>query len=316
VEDAMQWPKRIGELINRPVARPAAIGQSSRDTRECACKELYCPPGHFYSPVVDRKEADKHLSALEAANMPESLPDIEIDRGAMLQIWRQLVPFMATSPFGDKPSGKFRYGFENPYYSWGDASVLYAMIRIYRPRRIIEIGSGWSSICIADTVEHFLGGSCKITLIEPYPRRLLDLLRGEEPAPNITILKSAVQDIAPDYFACLEPSDFLFIDSSHILRTGSDVCYELFEILPRLLAGVIVHIHDIFWPFEYPRRWAVDENRSWNELYAVRAFLTCNHFWKILMFNSYLAHMERKVVECGWPNFYRRDVGALWLQRQ
>jgi predicted O-methyltransferase YrrM len=314
----MRWAKRLGHLVNRsPAQRNAGHPlQQGSGTRECVCKELYYPPGHFYSPVVDRNEADRHFSALEGAGVPESIPDISIDRAGMVRIWNQLIPIIATSPFGEKPSGKFRYGFENPYYSWGDASVLYAMIRLYRPRRIIEIGSGWSSICIADTVEHFLDGRCEITLIEPHPKRLLDLLRGEEPARNVKILSCAVQEMAPDYFASLEPFDFLFIDSSHVLRTGSDVCYELFEILPRLVSGVIVHIHDIFWPFEYPRRWAVDENRSWNELYAVRAFLTCNHCWKILMFNSYLAHVERGLVQGGWPDFYKREVGALWLQRQ
>ena len=285
-------------------------------SRPCACKELYYPPGHFYSPIVDRNEADRHLSLLEAAGVPETLPDIGIDRAGLVRTWGELAPFIASAPFEERPAGAFRYGFENPYYSWGDAGVLYAMIRRYCPRRIIEIGSGWSSLCIADTVDAYLDGSCAVTLIDPHPKRLMDLLAGKDPGRNVEIIEGAIQDVTLTLFAGLEPGDFLFIDSSHVLRTGSDVCHELFEILPRLARGVLVQIHDIFWPFEYPRRWSVDENRSWNELYAVRAFLTCNSSWKVLMFNSYLAQLERNLVEDTCLYFYKREVGALWLRRQ
>jgi hypothetical protein len=118
-----------------------------------------------------------------------------------------------------------------------------------------------------------------------------------------------------ELFEQLQPGDFLFIDSTHILRTGSDVCFELFEILPRLASGVIVHFHDVFWPFEYPAEWIVDENRSWNELYALRAFLTDNGKWKILFFNNYFAKLERSLVEKTFPTFLRNPGGALWLQR-
>ena len=92
----------------------------------------------------------------------------------------------------------------------------------------------------------------------------------------------------------LNEGDILFIDSTHVLRTGSDVCFELFEVLPRLAPGVLVHFHDIFWPFEYPRAWVVDENRSWNELYAIRAFLMNNSDWHIIFFNHYFAKTGRE----------------------
>ena len=117
------------------------------------------------------------------------------------------------------------------------------------------------------------------------------------------------------FLKLLEKATYCSVDSTHVLRTGSDVCFELFEILPRLAPGALVHFHDMFWPFEYPRSWAVDENRSWNELYAVRAFLTNNEQWEVVFFNDYFAKLETKRIEDTYPNFLRNSGGALWLRR-
>ncbi len=120
-----------------------------------------------------------------------------------------------------------------------------------------------------------------------------------------------VQHVPLSVFAALEAGDILFVDSTHVVRTGSDVCFELFEVLPCLARGVLVHIHDMFWPFEYSRQWAVEENRSWNELYAVRAFLSYNDAWRIVLFNDYLAKLERGMIEATYPQFLRSTGGAL-----
>ena len=112
----------------------------------------------------------------------------------------------------------------------------------------------------------------------------------------------------------LQSSDILFIDSTHIVRTGSDVCFELFNILPRLREGVVVHIHDMFWPFEYPRGWVVQDNRSWNEIYAVRAFLIDNPHWEILMFNHYMALVCTDLDQSSFAPFMQSPGGALWLR--
>lgn len=302
--------KNLGQTVGGiacPVRRPIK-------TRERQL--LYYPPGHFYSPIVDPLEADQYILEIEARQTPDSLDGIAIDRTAMRQTWQKLIPLIESSPFREKASGQFRYALENPYYSWGDGNVLQAMIRHYRPRRIIEVGSGWSSVCICDTIEHFLDGARELTFIEPHPERLRHLLGHGASKANITILECNVQQINLDIFERLEGGDILFIDSSHVLRTGGDVCHELFEILPRLPSGVVVQIHDIFWPFEYPRQWVVNDNRSWNEIYAVRAFLTHNDRWNIVMFNSYMALVERDLIAKTYPDFCRRPPGAIWLQRR
>ena len=124
-----------------------------------------------------------------------------------------------------------------------------------------------------------------------------------------------MQDVPLDTFDELERNDILFIDSTHILKTGSDVAFELFEVLPRIKQGVVVHLHDMFYPFEYPRNWVIDDNRSWNEIYAVRAFLTNNADFRILFFNDYFARFAKDLIERDAPHVLENVGGSLWLQR-
>jgi Methyltransferase domain len=275
---------------------------------------LFVPPGHFYSPVVDPVEADRCISRLEANQTPLALDGIKIDREQMIEEWNNLLPFLNEIPFSQFETSGFRYAFENVSYSWGDGSILYAMLRSLQPRRFIEVGSGWSSVCALDTAERYLENECEFTFVDPYSQ-LLGSLIGEV-TTNVRIIEMPVQQVPLTTFEILEAGDILFIDSTHVLRTGSDVCFELFEILPRLASGVLVHFHDMFWPFEYPRQWAVNENRSWNELYAVRAFLTNNRDWRFIFFNDYFAKTEKKLIAASYPDFLKNSGGALWLQRR
>jgi hypothetical protein len=272
--------------------------------------KLYVPPGHFYSPVVNPEEAERHLERIKGAVDIDHLPGIAIDRAAMVELWRRLLPYLQTIPFSNNRQPGFRYFFQNPTYAFGDGSILHAMIRNFRPKRLIEIGSGYSSACTLDTVERFLDGACEVTFIEPYPTLLRKVLDDKR---DTRILEMPVQQVPLSVFEQLEAGDILFIDSTHVLRTGSDVCFELFEILPRLAPGVLVHFHDMFWPFEYPRVWVIDHNKSWNEIYAVRAFLTDNKSWNILFFNDYIFRFEREMIERTFPTFLRVPGGALWM---
>jgi hypothetical protein len=297
---------------------PAEVMESfleCKEFKEGSPANLFVPPGHFYSPIVNRVEADEYLAKLESQDLRDRVPEITVDRERMIGVWQELLPLMKSAPFGERSNNGMRYGFENPAYSWGDGSVLHAMIRRSRPRRLIEIGCGWSSACAIDTLETFLPGECEVTLIEPYPELLKEVLGDRATRTRIQVRATRVQDTPTSVFDSLAENDILFIDSTHVLRTGSDVCFELFEILPRLASGVLVHFHDMFWPFEYPRSWVVEENRSWNELYAVRAFLANNSEWKIVMFNDYFAKLEHDLVERTYPAFLKNPGGALWIQK-
>jgi hypothetical protein len=271
---------------------------------------LFVPPGHFYSPIV----APETIKRVKVRIYPETLPGISIDRATMVRAWQETLPHLQACPFIDGPSEEFRYHFDNPAYSYGDGSTLYAMIRRHKPKRIIEIGCGWSSACALDAIDLELGGECDVTFIEPYPQLLKDLTTGKSFEGRV--VEAPVQDVDLTEFDRLEENDILFIDSTHVLKTGSDVVFELAEVLPRLKKGVLVHIHDIFWPFEYPEAWVFDENRSWNEIYALRAFLTGNSEWKIHFFGNYLTALEHSRIEADFPLMLKNPGGAIWLRRE
>ncbi len=304
----------VSATLNRSQASIAEDLPGYEDPKKQGSVKLFAPPGHFYSPIVDPVEAGRHLSSKHSHSVPDEIPGISIDRTEMMRTWKSLLPFLTTVPFSGPRVAHFRYHFENPSYSWGDGSILYAMLRFHRPKRLIEIGSGWSSACTLDTVERYLEGACDVTIIDPFPQ----LLRGivGDGVANFRVIELPVQQVPEATFEILESGDILFIDSTHVLRTGSDVCFELFDVLPRLASGVLVHFHDIFWPFEYPTQWVIDENRSWNEIYALRAFLSHNAAWRIVLFNDYLAKRERAMIESSYPQFMLNSGGALWLQRR
>jgi hypothetical protein len=313
-----KWTESLVKGASTPEIIKAFINseefQLSHPPRGGGRNELWVPPGHFYSPIADRKEASKACARAEQQSRVQSIVGIDIDKETMLRTWGNLVPLMIDNPFPVKPTTGYRYAFDNPSYSYGDGSVLQAMIRYFSPKRIIEVGTGWSSACMVDTVERYCANECELIFIDPYPE-LSRRLVGDTKL-NVQTFASGVQDIPLEVFDQLNQNDILFIDSTHVLRTGSDVCRELFEIFPRLSSGVLVHLHDMFWPFEYPRHWAVDENRSWNELYAVRAFLMYNKEWEIVMFNDFLAKFERQMIAATCPRFLENTGGALWLRRK
>jgi predicted O-methyltransferase YrrM len=293
--------------------RERNVAIAERDAASAKFTGLFVPPGHYYSPIVDPNKAAEYFRQLAASPVPEVLPGIAVNRSEMRLMWEKLLPFLVSCPFTAEPEVGLRYYYDNPAYSYADGSILHAMIRTHKPKVIIEIGSGWSSACMLDTIDTFLDGACKLTCIEPYPQVLQGLIRSA--VDRVNLLAHDVQRTPLAVFDELQPSDILFIDSSHIVATGSDVCFELFQILPRLKPGVLVHFHDMFWPFEYPQPWVVDENRSWNELYAVRAFLTDNPQWTILFFNNYFARFEEGTISKTFPLFLKNSGGALWIMR-
>ena len=217
-------------------------------------------------------------------------------------------------PFPVQQTQKYRYFSENDWYGLGDAAVYFALIRLFKPKRIIEVGSGFSSAVALDTSDHFLNGMIDFTFIDPSPERLRSLL-GAYHDSKVKVLTQTVQTIPVNEFAALASGDILFIDSTHVLKTGSDVSFELFSVLPSLKSGVVIHFHDVFWPFEYPKEWVIDDNRSWNELYALRAFLMNNSDYEILFFNHYFANVHRAKVLEDCPNLAGGLGGGLWLRK-
>lgn len=272
----------------------------------------FAPPGHFYSPIPARDEVNRDADRL-FGRWPRELPGISLNVERQLALLSELSSYYPDLPFPTHRTAGCRYFFDNPMYPQSDAIFLYAMIRHLKPRRIVEIGSGYSSCVMLDTNERFLDNHVACTFVDPFPERLLSLLSPEDTS-RVEIVPKRLQDIELAWFRELDANDILFIDSSHVLKLGSDVNYLISEVLPTLQVGVYVHLHDIFYPFEYPRSW-IDEGRYWTEAYVLRAFLAFNSAFEIVLFNTYLQHFYRERFVQDMPLCLNGEGGSIWIRR-
>jgi len=293
----------VGRLL-RGLAR-------SREKHE-RWKDMPFPPGHFYSPMPSLREIRRREREIFDV-LPGELAGVDLNEAAQLHLLDELAEYYGDLPFHEQKTEGSRYYFENPTYSYTDATVLYCMIRHLRPKRIIEVGSGFSSSAILDTNELFFEEAIACTFIEPYPKLLGSLLKEEE-KKSVEIIPEKLQDVDPAAFDALSSGDILLIDSTHVTKTGSDVNRVLFEILPRLKQGVYVHFHDVFYPFEYPKEW-VYRRIAWNEAYILRAFLQYNRAFEIAFFNSYLRRMHADRFVKAMPVCLKDKGGSIWLRK-
>jgi hypothetical protein len=186
------------------------------------------------------------------------------------------------------------------------------MLRHFRPSTVLEFGAGFSSALILDVNEHFLDHSLTYTIVEPFTERLRSLMRPQD-EQHVTVIEGTLQQ-SIDLALSLRAGDLLFVDSSHVARVGSDVNALIFNVLPNLEPGVLVHIHDVHFPFEYPENW-IFGGRAWTEAYLLRAFLEMNSAYEILLFNSYLGRFHFDDVAKLLPEWRRNPGGSIWLRR-
>jgi hypothetical protein len=308
---------RLKKLMNTSGSESAAIPAEVLNSfiaklqSKLARYELGWPPGHFYSPIPDLSQVREREH--EIFCLPVDLPGIDLRVDEQVRLAHELAYFYPEQPFEDHKISRTRYYFLNPNFSYGEALALYGMLRYLRPQRVIEIGSGYSSCVTLDTSELFLGNSIECIFIEPDPTLLRSLLT-EEDLSRVTILAEKLQCIDKRIFEGLKANDILFVDSTHVSKIDSDVNHILFAILPSLASGVYIHIHDIMFPFEYPKEW-ICQGRAWNEAYIVRAFLQFNGAFEIVFFNSYLGQLRAELFE-SVPLFLRNPGTSLWLRKR
>lgn len=297
----------LQRLINRlPYIK--ALQKENFDLKKNSCWF----PGHFYSPIVSIEDVKKRQSEIWKKTQSDGIQGIDLQTNQQIELVENITQYYKDLPYSAGNKNKTRYKFENDYYSFTDGIVLYSMIRQFKPKRIIEIGSGFSSAIMLDTNELFFDNKIDLTFVEPYPDRLNSLLTKKDKEQDL-IISIDVQNVSLDEFKKLQAGDFLFVDSTHVVKTGSDVNYILFEILPILQSGVLIHFHDVFYPFEYPKSW-VFEGRNWNEDYFLKAFLMYNKHFKIRLFSHYL-HEHHHEVFSGMPLTYKNTGGNLWLEK-
>ncbi len=272
------------------------------------------PPGHFYSPLPSREEI-KRVSARVFSQQPTEFAGIDINEQAQKELYFTLVQHAQLWPYADNKIQNWRYYPKNDYFSYSDGFYLFTMLHHLQPQRIVEIGSGFSSCIMLDVNEKFFNQSMNITFIEPFPDRLLQNMKQED-AKSVTLLKQFVQDVDIATFTSLQAGDILFIDSSHVAKIGSDVLYIFQTILPLLAEGVIIHIHDIFYPFEYPQAWYEQAARAWNECHFLRAFLQYNTAFEILLFVHMFAHNNKALLHEHSPICLQNTGGSFWMRKK
>ena len=271
-------------------------------------------PGTYSSPIVDGAEMRKREEEIFSIKSKD-IPGIELNENNQLNLLKEFEGYYHYVPFKDLKSDH-RYFYENGYYLHSDAIFLYSMIRHFHPRRIIEIGAGFSSAAMLDSTDVLGYRDTTFAFIDPEPARLKALLRNEDYARS-TIFECTLDNVDAAVFDSLKKNDILFVDSSHVCKTGSDVNRVFFEILPKLKSGVLIHFHDVFFPFEYPKSWVLDWNSfGWNEDYFLRAFLMYNSNFEIVFFNTFLEHFYEERFKARMPDCLKHRGGSLWMRRK
>lgn len=303
-----QWRASFSSLMrSMRSATKAAVEAPSNSDAPAAF-----PAGHFYSPIASLSEIQRREGRIFGA--PSSFGGIDLNEEGQRAMVAGLSSHFSQEALPENKEAGLRFYYNNPNFGRGEALIYSSMLSYLRPKHVIEIGSGFSTLLLLDTLDRIGATETACVCIEPHPD-LLDSLLPPEDRGRVEINRCQVQDADLTWFDALEEDDVLFIDSTHVSKTGSDVNFELFEILPRLHSGGYVHFHDVYFPFEYPRAW-VYQGRNWNEVYLIRAFLQYNREFRIVCFNSYLGAMHPELFEQSDPMFLKHHGSSLWLRRE
>jgi len=266
-------------------------------------------PLHFYFPVPNIKSLKrKDWGAPRSSAAFDYRLDEQIDR-----LHREILPFAAECQFPESPTGdSHTFHVNNGFYERVDAEVAYSFLRSRRPRRVIEVGSGHSTLVLAAAMRKnaAAGSEGEFTSIEPHPRGFL-----KDGLPGLShLIEARVQDVPLEVFRQLEAGDVLFIDSSHVVAMDSDVLFELLRILPALAPGVLVHFHDIFAPLDYPEKFVKRNLCFWGEQYMLEAFLSFNSAFRVVWAGSAMQQWHGDVLReafQAWEGSYSRMPAAL-----
>lgn len=269
-------------------------------------------PVHFYQPIPDTRDLPDNLWSSHSL-----MCGVDMNERFQMELLECFQSAFRTeyNCFPDFSSDLLRFHFDQTSFCAVDAEILYCMIRHFKPRQMIEIGAGMSTLVAAEAIRknETEGYHCSFTSIEPYPHEFL-----RRCVPGLTeLLEAKVQSVPVERFCALEANDILFIDSSHVLKLGGDVTYEYLDILPRLAPGVIVHCHDIFLPAEYPKEWVLKDHRFWTEQYLLQAFLAFNSAFEVLMAASFLHLYHEEELKASFASYDPAKVwpGSFWIRR-
>ena len=293
----------VGPILRAIVRRRLSLPRFQRFTDRAG---FQLRGDHYYEPTY--READ-----LPADTRRErSLPGVDLNEGDQLALLARLDfgAELVALPLKAEPG---RFGYINRMYGFGDAELYYSIIRHKKPARIIEIGSGNSTLialeAIAANRRDDPGYQCDLACVEPY-----EMLWLEE--TGVRVVRERVEHIALETFDALGAGDILFIDSSHVIRPYGDVLREFHQIMPRLASGVMVQVHDIFTPRDYPEKWLRQDRRLWNEQYLMESFLAFNTRFEVICAANWLKHNHFEAIARACPMLGRNpaaEPGAFWF---
>ncbi len=275
---------------------------------------FHITPNHYSQPIPDTRRLGNR-----PWERPSALVGLDMNAEGQLALMDRWAGRYRSEYERFPARGSARadeYFLSNSMFIGVDGQALYCMLRSLQPRRIVEIGSGFSTLVAGRALlenQRASGVTGELVAIDPHPR---DFLRRGV-AGLTQLISQPLQDLPLSLFEELGESDVLFLDSSHVLAIGSDVQYEILEILPRLKRGVVVHLHDIFLPDEYPHSWVMKNRWFWNEQYLLHAFLCFNNAFEVLWAGAYLHREHRRQLEEAfpWSRLDTRRPGSFWMRR-
>jgi hypothetical protein len=268
-------------------------------------------PYHYYEPIY------KSDHIFRDPDRPRQLAGIDWNRDGQARLIAQFNFGEALRAVEGRSHRGHVFRYDNGMFGPGDAEALYCMIRHFKPRRIVEIGCGQSTLvahfAIADAMRDDPAYRCRQLCFEPFENPWLDDL-------GVEVVRQPIERADLAVFRSLSAGDIVFIDSSHVLRTMGDVEFEYLHILPILPPGVIVHVHDIFSPRDYPRKWLSEDRRFWNEQYLLEAFLAFNGQFEILCAMNDQMQQASPAFRSAFPVLAERGdvspVGSFWFRRK
>lgn len=285
---------------------------SSNEYRALRENIEFVPSGHFYSAIPSNEDREKYLNSPDIFVPEPNISDVNLNVDYQVRFIEEMYErYDDFCNILDNQNG--RYIKNNGSFEYMDAFVLFSMLRLLGPEKIIEIGSGYSSALMMDVNELFLDNRTDMTFIEPFPDVLYDRMRSFD-RKKYKVFPQKIQDVESSIVSSLKENDVLFIDSTHVSKLCSDVNKIYFEILPLVPQGVYIHIHDIFWPFDYPKEW-IQEKRAWNEIYVLHALLMNNSSYEVVMFNDLIQMLHREWLKDKMPLLTMTRGGSFWLKK-
>jgi Methyltransferase domain len=299
------------QLARRSLAQPGNFARLPRIAEAWDHASMLPVPYHYYQPIV--RVADLPTDTWTEADPMHGI-DMRVDEQLALLARFRSLEYELLGIADEAIEGSLEYHYNNPNFGSGDAEALYCMIRLHKPCTLIEIGSGFSTRLARRALDRNKqeGQPGKLVCVEPYEMPWLEQLGVD------SLVRQPVETLDEGFFLGLGESDVLFIDSSHVIRTGGDVNHIFRRIVPALPAGVLVHVHDVFLPFEYPQEWVDGLRRFFTEQYLLQAFLAFNSEFEIVLALNYLANFEKPALAAACPVFARqpgRVPGSFWFRR-